>query len=233
MLHKQDLREIRYARICKSDGKEVPWEDIVKGYEYQEGNYVVLTEQDFELANPKKSKTVEIIDFTSESEIDTMYYSTPYYLEPQKGAEKAYILLREALKKSKKVAIGHFVLKQHQHLGAIRPHEDLLILNQLRYKTELINPEGLNIPKRVEATKKEIDVALQFIEQLTKPFQPDDYFDTYTEEIKEIIKKKAKGQKVRVKKETSLKVPKVHDIMALLKESLEKHKKRTKKRKAA
>lgn len=102
MLHKQDLGEIRYARICKADGKEVPWEDIVKGYEYQEGDFVVLTEEDFKKANPKKTRTIEIIDFTDELQIDTMYYSTPYYLEPEKGAEKAYILLREALKRSKK-----------------------------------------------------------------------------------------------------------------------------------
>jgi DNA end-binding protein Ku len=233
MLHKKDMGEIRYARICKVDGKEVPWEEIVKGYEYAEGDYVVLTEEDFESANPKKSKTVEIIDFTEEGEIDTMYFSTPYYLEPQKGAERAYILLREALKKSKKVAVGHFVFKQHEHLGVIKPHRDLLVLNQLRYNSELIEPQGLNIPKKSETSKKEIDIALKFIDQLTKPFKPSDYFDTYTEEIKEIIKKKAKGHKVIIKKGEAPKSPKIHDIMALLKESLEQHKKKTKRRKAA
>ncbi len=233
MLHKKDMGEIRYARICKVDGKEVPWEDIVKGYQYQEGDYVVLTEEDFESADPKKSKTVEIIDFTEEGQIDTMYFSTPYYLEPQKGAEKAYILLREALKKSKKVAACHFVFKQHEHLGVIRPHGDILILNQLRYEGEIVKPEGLNIPKKADTSKKEIDVALELIDQLTKPFKPSDYFDSYTEEVKQIIKKKAKGQKVVVKKGESPKSPKVHDIMALLKESLQQHRKKTKKRKAA
>ena len=233
LLHKKDLGEIRYARICKVDGKEIPWEEIVKGYEYQEGDYVVLTEEDFESADPKKSKTVEIIDFTEEGAIDTIYFSTPYYLEPQKGAEKAYILLREALKKSKKVAVGHFVFKQHEHLGVIKPKGDILVLNQLRYNSELIAPKGLNIPKKSEASKKEIDIALEFIKQLTKPFKPEEYFDTYTEEIKEIIKKKAKGQKVVIKKGQVPKSAKVHDIMALLKESLEQHKKKTKKRKAA
>ena len=233
MLHKKDLGEIRYARICKVDGKEVPWEEIVKGYEYQEGDYVVLTEQDFESADPKKSKTVEIIDFTDEGAIDTIYFSTPYYLEPQKGAEKAYVLLREALKRSKKVAVGHFVFKQHEHLGVIKPHGDLLVLNQLRYDSELIQPQGLNIPKKTETSKKEIDVALQLIDELTKPFRPEDYFDSYTEKVKEIIKKKSKGEKVAIKKGEAPKSPKVHDIMALLKESLEQHKKKTKKRKAA
>jgi DNA end-binding protein Ku len=233
MLHKKDHGEIRYARICKVDGKEVPWEDIVKGYEYQEGDYVILTDEDFENANPKKSKTVEIIDFTDENQIDTMYYSTPYYLEPQKGAERAYILLREALKKSKKVAVGHFVFKQHEHLGVIKPHEDLLILNQLRYESEIIVPHGLNIPKKAETSKREIDIALELIDELTKPFRPGDYFDAYTKEIKEIIDKKAKGHKVVIKKGEAPKSPKVHDILALLKESLEQHKKKSKKRRAA
>lgn len=233
LLHKQDHGEIRYARICKVDGKEIPWEDIVKGYEYKEGDFVVLTEEDFEKASPKKTRTIEIVDFTDENQIDTIYYETPYYLEPEKGAEKAYILLFEALKKSKKVAVGHFVFKQHEHLGVIRPHEDLLILNQLRYDSQLVNPKGLNIPKKHDAPKKEIDIALQLIDELTKPFKPSEYSDTYADEIKEVIKKKSKGQKIVVKKGEEPKSRRVHDIMGLLKESLEQHKKKTKKRKAA
>lgn len=233
MLHKQDLGEIRYARICKADGKEIPWEDIVKGYEYQEGDFVVLTEEDFVKASPKKTRTIEIVDFTDENQIDTMYYDTPYYLEPEKGAEKAYVLLREALKRTKKIAVGHFVFKHHEHLGVIKAHDDLLILNQLRYDSELVNPKGLHIPKTQAVAKKEIDIALQLIDQLTKPFNPKDYSDTYTDEIKEIIKKKSKGQKVVIKKGEAPKSRKAHDIMELLKMSLEQHKKKPKKRKAA
>ena len=133
LLHKKDLSEIRYARICKADGKEIPWEEIVKGYEYQKGDYVVLTEEDFEKADIKKTRTIEILDFTDENEIDTLYYSSPYYLEPEKGAGKAYALLREALKRSKKVAVGRFVFRHHEHLGVVRPHGDLLVLHQLRH----------------------------------------------------------------------------------------------------
>src|SRR5215211_1486354 len=110
MLHKKDLSPIRYARICKADGKEIPYKDIVKGYEYQKGDYVVLVEEDFKRANIKKTKSIEMIEFTKESEINPLYYEKPYYLEPDKGADKAYVLLREALLKSKKVGIAKFVL---------------------------------------------------------------------------------------------------------------------------
>jgi DNA end-binding protein Ku len=234
MLHKSDMGEISYTRICKADGKEVPWEDIAKGFEYKSGDVVVLSEEDFISANPKKTRTVEIVDFTHESQIDTMYYSTPYYLEPQKGAEKAYALLRDALKRSKKVAVGQFVFKHHEHIGVIRPHGDLLILNQLRYDSELIEPQGLNIPKKSEASKSEVDIAVKFIGQQTKPFKPSEYHDTYTEELKEIIRKKHKGKKIAVQKGEEPRSPKVHDIMALLKASLVKQqKKKPKKRKAA
>ena len=227
LLHKKDLSEIRYARICKEDGKEVPWEDIVKGYEYRKGDYVVLTEDDFERADPKKTKTIEILDFTGEDEIDTMLYETPYYLEPEPGALKAYHLLREALKRSKKVAVGNFVLRQHEHLGVIKPHGDVLVLNQLRYSSELLSPKGLHIPKE-HVSGKEIEVALKFIEELTKSFKPGEYSDTYTDEVKKIIQQKAKGKKIKIKHEKAPS-PKIHDIMSLLKGSLEQHKKRRKK----
>lgn len=233
LLHNKDLSEIRYARICKSDGKEIPWEDIVKGYEYRPGDYVVLTDEDFEKANIKKTKTIEILDFTDEGQIDTIYYETPYYLEPEKGAEKAYALLREALKSSNKVAVGRFVVRNHEHLGVIKPHDNVLVLNQLRYDSEIINPKGLNIPKKESIPKKELEIALDLIDQLTKPFKPRDYSDTYTDEIKEVIAKKAKGKKVTIKKGQIPKATKVHDIMSLLKESLEQHKKKPKRRKAA
>jgi DNA end-binding protein Ku len=232
LLHKKDLSEIRYARICKEDGKEVPWEDVVKGYEYQEGQYVVLTEEDFEHANPKKTHAIEILDFTDEKEVDPIYYDQPYYLEPQKGADKAYLLLREALKQSKKVAVCRYVIRQHEHIGIVKPHENLLILNQLRYATQIVSPKNLELPAKVELSKKELQVALQLIDQLTKDFDVEDYADTYTEEVKQVIAKKAKGQKISVKKE---KRPRgqVHDIMSLLKASLEENKKKGGKRRAA
>lgn len=233
LLHKKDLSEIRYARICKADGKEVPWEEVVKGYEWHDGDYVVLADEDFEKANLKKTRSIDIIDFTDEDQIDTIYYQTPYYIEPEKGAAKAYILLREALKRSKKVAVGNYVLRQHEHLGVIKPHGDLLLLNQLRYDAEIVKPKDLNIPKKESLAKNEIDMALELIDKLTKPFRPSDYVDTYAEEIKEVIKQKAKGRRVKIKKEAAPKSAKVHDIMAMLKQSLQEHRKKPKRRKIA
>jgi len=230
MLHKKDLSEIRYARICKADGKEIPWSDIVKGYELEKGDYVILTEEDFEKASLKKSKTIEIFEFTHQDEIDTMYYDTPYYLEPEKGAEKAYALLRESLAQSNKVAVANFVFHHREHLGVIKPHESLLVFNTLRYQSEVVNPKELNI-KALKLPKQEVDVALQLIEELTKPFVPKNYADTYVEEVKALIKRKSKGQKTHVKK-AEAPSPKIHDIMSLLKESLQESKKK-KKRKSA
>ncbi len=160
--------------------------------------------------------------FAEAEEIDTIYYDTPYYLEPEKGAGKAYILLREALKRSKKVAIGIYVLRNHEHIGVIKPYGDLLVLNQLRYEAELVKPKDLNVPKEKAVGKKELEIALQLIDQLTAPFKAKNYSDIYTDELKALIKKKAKGKRVVVKKGKEPKSPKVHDIMTLLKQSLEK-----------
>lgn len=230
LLHKKDHSEIHYARICEAEGKEIPWEEIVKGYKYKKGDYVVLADEDFEKANLKKTKTIEILDFTYEDQIDTIYFKTPFYLEPEKGAANAYNLLREALKKSKKVAVGHFVLRNHEHLGVIKPHGDLLILNQLRYQSELIPPKDLQIPKEKAIPKRELDTALSLIDLLTKEFNPKKYADTYTEEVKALIAKKAKGGKLKPRKEKRARPAK---IFPLLKKSLELHKKKARNRKAA
>lgn len=233
LLHKKDLSEIRYARICKADGKEVPWEEIVKGYEYREGDYVVLADEDFERANLKKTHSIDIIDFTDEDQIDTIYYETPYYLEPEKGAAKAYFLLREALRRSKKVAVGNYVLRQHEHLGVIKPRGDVLLLHQLRYDAELLSPKDLNIPRKESLSRNEIDMALELIDKLAKPFDPSEYTDTYVDEIKAVIKQKSKGRKVKIKTEPVSKSPKVHDIMTVLKQSLRQYQKKNKRRKIA
>lgn len=228
LLHKPDLSEIRYAKICKEEEKEVPFEQIVKGYEYEKGNYIVLTDEDFEKANVAKTKTIEILDFTDEDEIDIEYYERPYFLEPDKGASKAYALLREALKKSKKVAIAKYVLKNHEHLAVLKPHGNVLILNQMRTHAELLLPDALKLPEEEKISSKEMEMAMQLIEQLSGPFKPEQYKDTYTEDLKEIIAKKAKGIKIAPKGKAP-KPSKVTDIMTLLKASLEHKAPKTKK----
>lgn len=233
LLHQKDLSEIRYARICKIDGKEVPWEEIVKGYEVEEGEYAVLSEADFEKANLKKSRSIEIIDFTKEDEIDSIYYENPYFLEAEKTSLKAYRLLLEVLKKSKKVAIGNFVFHHREHIGVIKPYGNILILNKLPYESELVNPKELNVPQKTSINKREMEVALQLIDKLTKPFNPKNYTDTYTKELKSMIKRKtAKGKTHIEKEEKPAKSAKVHDIMTLLKQSLQ-DKKKKKSRKTA
>lgn len=227
LLHKKDLSEIRYARICKAEGKEVPWEEIVKGYEYEKGDFVIFDEKDFEKANLKKTKTIEILHFIKEDEIDPIYYVKPYYLEPEKNAANAYNLLREALKKSQKVGLAKFVIHNKEHLGLIKCHGNLIILNELRYQSELIHSEDLTIPE-AKLANQEVNMAIQLIDQLTVHFEPKKYQDTYTEELKRIIKQKAKGRPVHPKKELP-RPSKVHDIMSLLKASLEMKKKPSRK----
>jgi DNA end-binding protein Ku len=225
LLHKKDLTPIRYARICKSDGKEVPYNEIVRGYRYQQGDYVILTDEDFKRANVRKTKTIDILDFTDEDQIDTIYYEKPYFLEPNKGAAKAYALLHTALTKSKKVAIAKFVLHNREHIGILKTHGPAIVLNQLRYDSEIIKPKELTIPEE-HASTKEVTMALKLIDQLTTHFKPSQYHDTYREELEEIIAEKAKGHKPRPKGKEP-KITEVHDIMALLRESLEGHQKKS------
>lgn len=230
MLHEKDLSPIRYAKICRKENKEVPWEEIVKGYEYQEEDYVVLTEEDFKDAAVENDKSIEIIDFVKEEEIDSVYFEKPYFLEPGKGAGKPYILLREALHKSKKVGVAKFVLRQKEILGVLKPYRDLLVLDQIRYHEDIRNFEDLTIPKK-SVTKKEMDMALQLIDQMTSIFNPKAYHDTYKENLQKMIKSKARGKKIHVKKPEKKEEGKVIDLMTELKKSLQEGKKK-KRRKA-
>jgi len=218
LLHKKDLSEVRYARICKEDGKEIPWQEIVKGYEI-DGKYVVMTEEDFQKANLKKSRSIEILDFTEENQIPTIYYDTPYFLEPQKEAHKAYRLFFEALKQTGKVAVGRFVFHSHEHLGVIRVYKDILVLQTLRYQTELRDFQEIK-PPHAAISKIELKMALRLIEELSQPFHPEAYRDAYAEELKVMMRKKAKGQKISVKKK-SIRSSKAQDILPLLKQSLQ------------
>lgn len=224
MLHKKDLSPIRYARVCKAEEKEVPYEEIVKGIKYESGEYVILTDKDFERANVEKTKTIDILDFTNEAEIDSIYFEKPYFLEPGKGADKAYLLLREALRKSKKVGIARFVIRNREHIGVIKPYKHIIILNQLRFPSEIRAIKGIQVPEKSEVSKKEIDMALKLIDQLTSPFHPEKFHDTYTEEIEKIIEEKAHG-KVPRRKGKPPKITPIHDIMSMLKESLKQKKK--------
>lgn len=219
LLRRDDLCPIEYKRICRADGKEVPWEDIVKGFEYQDGDYVVLEKKDFEQASAEKSHSFEINEFVKEDEIDTIFYDSPYYLEPGKDGKKAYALLREALKEKKMVGVGKFVMRNRENLAILKPYGDLLLLNKLRYTTDIRNYETLTLPDSASVKKKELDMAKKLIDQLTDHFKPKDYKDSYIADLKKLIEVKAKGRKFKPSNK-EVKTDKVTDIMDLLKKSL-------------
>lgn len=218
LLRKDDLCQVRYARVCVDDGKEIPWEDIVKGYKHN-GDYILLTNKDFESANLEKTHTIDIVHFVDEDEVDSIYYEKPYYLEPEKGGAKPYALLLEAIKKSKKAGVARYVIRNREHIGIIKPHENLIILNQLRYQDEIRSYSDLKIPASEKATAKEVEIAVSLIKGLSHKFNPKEYKDTYTDELKKIIAQKAKGHKVKPKGKER-KPTEAKNLMKLLKASL-------------
>jgi DNA end-binding protein Ku len=224
MLDKNDLSRIKYQRINEKTQKPVEWDTIVKGYKVED-KYVILDEKDFEAANAKKTKTIEISDFVQEEEIDSVYFETPYYLEPDKSGTRAYALLRAALQKTKKVGIATFVMRNKEGLAILRPRDKVIVLNRIRFDQEIRDYEELNLPEEPVIKKAELDMAISLIDQLTSKFDITAFKDTYTEELMKVIQAKARGAKPAPAK---MKV--VHsateDLMAQLKASLSAKKKK-------
>jgi DNA end-binding protein Ku len=220
MLHKEDHAPIRYARICRKDGEEIPWNDIVKGYEYRDGDYVVLTKKEMESIDVKKTQTIDIQQFVEENDIDIRYFEKPYYLEPVKGGDKAYSLLRMVLQRSGKLALVKFVMHEREHVAVIKPVGRALVLNQMRFPADLRQPDALHFPTDKDVTEKETEMALKIVKQETKPFIPEDIHDTYTEELEELIKDKIKGKKPAKTKKPAPDTNPAKDLMAALKASL-------------
>jgi len=221
MLHKKDLSPVRFARICKADNQEVPYSEIVKGFEYAKGEYVVIEDEDFKRADVKKTSTIEILYFTDIEQIDPIYFEKPYFLEPDKKSGKAYRLLHDALIKSKKIAIASFVFRQREHIGAILPFQDGLQLIQMRYHVEIRSFETLDMPKE-KITAAELKMALSIIDQLSKSFEPEKFHDTYVESLMTVIQQKLHGKKtVRAPKEAKISYE-ARDLMHLLQESMKK-----------
>lgn len=199
MLDSKGLAHIKFKRVNENTGKEVPWEQIVKGFLYKD-EYVILEEEDFEAASPKKSKIIEIESFVDETSIDDIYFESPYFLEPAKGGEKAYKLLLEALQKTGKAGLSRFVLRTQEHLSVVRPRDNYLMLQQLRFEEEIRSPEDLTLPSDVRIAKRELDMATELIKQYTTEFDISQYKDEYKAELMKIIKAKASGKKPVVKK---------------------------------
>jgi DNA end-binding protein Ku len=222
MLDSKDHARIRYQRINEKSGKEVEWNDIVKGYKIDD-KYVILEDEDFEQAAVKKSKIVEIEAFIDEVEVPDMLFKKPYFLEPQKEGGKAYNLLRDALKKTKKLGLATFVMRQKENLSLVGVYQDALVLHVIRFADEVRSPADLKI-STTKASKKEVDMAASLIKQYSEKFDLSKYKDQYTEQLMKVIKGKAKGKKAVVKKFEPENTPS-KDLMAQLKASLAKRKK--------
>jgi DNA end-binding protein Ku len=225
LVREKDLCPITYTKVCKVTGEEVPFSEIVKSYEYRKGDRVILRDEDFKKAYAKRSENLEIMEFTDEAQIQSRYYEQPYYIEPSKGAAKVYALLREALKKTGKVGISKYVLHNLEHLGVLKAQDDLLILNQIRFESEFRNPVDLNIPSGEKMSEKEIELAIMLIGQLSAPFKPEDFKDTFNDEINKIIEEKVKTGKISsIEPEAAGKPAEILDLMQKLKQSLKESK---------
>lgn len=218
MLDKKDHSNIKFQRVNANTGKEVAWENIERGYKIDD-RYVVVTEDDFQKASPEKSKIIEIAEFIEEKEIDSMYYEKPYYLQPEKSGVKAYALLRDALKKTGKVGLGTYVLRNRESLVIIKPLDDILVLNQIRFQQEIRDHDDLKIPTG-KSKENEIKMAVQLINQLTTDFDISRYKDTYSDKLLKLIKAKAKGKKI-TKSPLRIVHSRSRDLMSQLKASLQ------------
>ena len=225
MLDKKDHAHIKYQRVNENSGKVVEWGNIVKGYKIKE-EYVVLEEKDFEAASAKKTKTIEISDFVKEDEISSIYYETPYYLEPDKSGTRPYKLLLEALKKTKKVGVATFVMRNKEALAILRPDGDVIVLNKIRFQQEIRDPKELSLPTNTEAKPAEMKMAMTLIDQLTGKFDISKYKDTYNDELLKLIKAKASGKKIKVP-EMKVVHSKTKDLMDQLKASLDVKRKKS------
>src|ERR1044071_3643073 len=222
LLRKSDLRPVSYKRVAEKDGKEVSWDQIVKGYEYEKGKYVVLKDEDFERVDLEATQTVDIKDFVDQEDIDPMFFYKPYYLEPQKGGDKAYALLRDALKDSNKVGIAKVVIKTRQYLAGVKPEDSALVLELMHFADELADTEKLHVPKKVEVGKREMNMAKALIDSMSAKWNPEKYHDEYREALMEVIEEKveAGGKEIETKPKKAPKPTKVIDLVEVLQQSL-------------
>jgi DNA end-binding protein Ku len=223
LLRKTDLSPINYKRVAEKDGREVSWDDIVKGYEYEKGKYVILKDEDFQRVDLEATQTVDIQDFVDVDEIDPMFFYKPYYLEPQKGGDKAYVLLRDSLKEANKVGIAKVVIKTRQYLAGVKPEDGVLVLELMHFAEELADPGKLHLPKKTEAGKREMDMAKALIGSMSAKWNPEKYHDDYREAVMKVIEEKVEhgGEAIEEKPKKAPKPTKVIDLVQVLQKSLE------------
>ena len=220
MLHKSDTSPIQFTRVCVRDGKPVAWEDLVKGYEYSKGHFVVLTKEDFQAAAVEKTKTVDILDFVDADDIDDRFFETPYYLVPATSGERAYALLRQAMRETKRIGIAKFILRDTQHLAAIEVIGDALVLTLMRFADELVDTGQLSLPGDAAVRKQELEIAKTLVNNLNAEWDPTKYTDEYRDNLMRIIHGKMKGQSVELEAHEAPRDRNVVDLMERLRASL-------------
>ena len=234
-LHEKCHTPIKYEKVCPSCETEVSQEDIVKGYEYEKGKFVILNEEELDVLAQKNNKHIEIVDFIKLEEIDPIYFNRSYYLGPHEHGEKAYSLLQKAMQDSQKVAIAKIMLRAKEHLAAIRVYEQALVLETIHYPDEIRRAENIpGLRDDIQISDKEMDMALQLVEQLTTTFDPEKYTDEYRERVKELVQNKVSGNEVKIAPE----VPQtdITNLMEALQQSINEtksQKKQTRKRKTS
>ena len=224
-LHKKDMSTVSYKRFCDTDNTEVPWEEITRGYEFEKDRYIEITDEDLDKADVELTKTIQIQEFVQEDEIDPVYFDKPYYLEPQKGGERAYALMRDALAQSRKVGIAKVVMKSREHLAAVKSVGTMLTLQTMRFAHEIVDASSLTLPSKSEISKKEMDLANTLIDSMSDKFDPNRYKDDYYEKVMELIRMKIAGVAPEAPAAKGPGPAKVVDLMEVLKQSLNETKK--------
>ena len=221
MLHAEDKSPVRFERVCAREGKPVAWEELVKGYEYQKGRFITLTKEDFRTAALEKSRTVDIRAFVKPEEIDDRFFETSYFLTPAKGGERAYALLREAIRETGRVGIATIVLREAQHLAALEVIDDAMVLTLMRYAEELVDASDYHFPSAKDVRKAELTMARTLVENLADTWDPAQYTDEYRKNLMKIIRGKLKGKQPRLTSSEEPKTAEVVDLMERLRQSLQ------------
>ena len=222
LLRKTDLSPVNYKRVAEADGKEVSWDDIVKGYEYEKGKFVVVKDEDFKRVDLEvAAQSIDIMDFVEVEEINPMYFQKPYYLEPQKGGDKAYALLRDALADSGKIGVAKVIIRTREHLAGVKAQGKALILEIMHFSDELVDAEDLKSPKAGAVKDREIAMAKKLIDGMTAKWDPEKYKDEYKTQLMSMIEEKVKHPNVKHEtRKTAKKPSNVIDLMSVLEESL-------------
>jgi DNA end-binding protein Ku len=224
LLHSEDHAPVKYERVCTADGETVPWDDIVKGYEYQKGKFIIMTDKDFDAAALRSSKAIEILEFVHADEIDPRFFDKPYFLVPGKGGDRAYVLLREALRNTDSVGIGKVTIRQKQSLVGVRTVGDAVVVEVLRFADELVNPDEYTFPDIKDIRPQELKMAEQLIGNFSEEFDPEKYTDEYRANLMKIIRAKIKGEEIEFEAPAEPEETKVIDLMDKLRASLEQSK---------